>query len=167
MESANRTSIGPQSPFGTIIAINVSSDQAPANPQISNFSAHWLNNSFPVQLSANLKNDGQSNFQQQGTISILNRKNGILNQAKTESLLVYPGASRNFQWQYNSSKKIGFFRAELRIEHGDQVLNKKIWFIVFPWVMLVYSLLAVAITTLLVFVIGKFVRNRISKRQTA
>lgn len=158
-EQASQKINGPKTAFGGLVLLTIKGGEGKVylGGKINDFSAPWLQGSFPIRFGLEVKDLGNTYFKSSGTILVKNWRGKQVANLKTDNLIVYPETSKTFFWKWTPQDlSVGFYRAsvELTSQGKDpQKLTGRTWFIVFPWKEALAAVLASGLT---IFVLAKY-----------
>ncbi len=159
-----------QKTFESHVLLNVNREGITTGLSINKFSSGILNGGDPVNFEIGLKNLGNAHILGTGNMSFTNLFGKKIDEMELGEMLIYPGSSELFKFEWQSHPKFGIFKASLEIKNPlneGKVIKKEAWFAVLPVGMLSiasgFALLA-AISFYFVFYPQKKKKVRARKR---
>mgnify|MGYP001594047413 FL=1 len=150
-------------PFGTLIMLNVLGKGISTGGTINSFTSSFLQFKDPINLSFTVKNPSNSNLSLTGDVVFTTVFGKEVARFKTGQLDIYPGASRNFKFQWSDSNIFGAYLASVNLVNGlreDNIISSWTLLMFIPWQKLVLGLI---ITVLAIFLIVFLYRRYSSK----
>ena len=120
-------------PFGTLVRLNVLGSGINTGGTISSFTSPMAQFKDPVKFGFDIQNKSNSNLSLAGDIVFTTIFGKEVNRFKTGQLDIYPGALRNFEFQWSESPIFGAYLASVTLVDGLRRDN-----IISSWTLLIF-----------------------------
>lgn len=134
--------------FGTLVMVNVLGSGITTGGTIRSFTSPMVQVKDPINFAFTIKNPSNSNLSVSGDIVFTSLFGREVGRFKTGSLDIYPGAVRNFQFQWSDSPIFGPYVATVSLVDGmrkDHIISSWSVLVFLPWQKLLLVLLALAV----------------------
>lgn len=145
-DAKNKKTIGES--FKTTVMLNVMGEGINTGGTIDSFNNSFLQFKEPINLSFTVKNSSNSNLALVGDVAFTNIFSKEVGRFKIGQLNVYPGASRNFQFQWSDSNIFGAHVATVNLVNQlrkDNIISSWTLFMFLPWQKLLFWLVIIAL----------------------
>jgi hypothetical protein len=144
--------------FGELVLLTVTGNdmKVAATAKTIGFGTGIFQTGNPVDFNFKMQNVGNTHFTSQGRLVVKDWLGKEIGSYNVGNVVVYPGTSRLFRWQWTNTPSFGLYKAEVWLSDasssnpGLKLIDGR-WFILFPWQWAVGILLAL----LAVFVLVK------------
>lgn len=135
------------------------------NAYISNMFARSFFEYGPIEVTAEITNNGDYHIRPRGVFTVTNSLGGVIGQSNLKDVNIFPDALRIFTTSVGEKWMMGQYKITLKALYGEKagMLERSVYVWVFPW----RVALVVILTLIILGIIGKAVYKNIILKEAS
>jgi len=119
----------------------------------------------PIEVTANISNNGDYHISPKGTFTVTNLLGGVVQQTNLQAANIFPDALRTFTASVGEKWMMGQYKITLNALYGEkaQIMQRSVYVWVFPW----RVALVVILVLIILFIVGKAVYKNIILKEAS